>query len=232
MLFIVNNLLDAATLSRIGLLIHRGTFVDGSVTVKLPKTMKHNLEFQIGEPYALIAELLNAAIDSSEMVANRLLPRYRTNPILNKYEAGMFYKNHIDGPIQGGASQAGRLPGRFGQSFVRTDYSMTVFLSDPDKYDGGELEIRILDETKLIKLPAGSALCYTTGLYHAVRPVTRGSRLAAVYWFQSLIRDLHVRRVIWEQYELQRSLLSSGHLEFAERAASVRENLVRYLADV
>jgi PKHD-type hydroxylase len=144
----------------------------------------------------------------------------------------MFYRSHTDAPIQGAHTQLGRTPGRFGQNFVRTDYSMTLFLAAPESYDGGELELRFCDEVRRVKLRAGSAVCYSTGIPHSVCQVTRGSRIAAIYWFQSLIRDPHVRRVIWDQYELEQALLECGQTELALRASDVRKNLIRYLAEV
>jgi PKHD-type hydroxylase len=81
-------------------------------------------------------------------------------------------------------------------------------------------------------LKAGGAVCYSTGIPHSVRPITRGSRVAAIYWFQTLIRNVQVRRELWEQYLLEEELKAAGLLNLAEKAASVRNNLVRYLADV
>src|SRR6202011_846624 len=106
------------------------------------------------------------------------------------------------------------------------------FLTEPDTYDGGELELRLLEEAKPIKLRAGSAVCYATGIPHSVRQITRGSRIAAIYWFQSLIRDVQLRHEIWEQYQLEERLQHSGQRELAAMAGSIRANMVRYLAEL
>jgi PKHD-type hydroxylase len=232
MYFIVENLLGAQELARVQSLIGDAKFIDGKATANLAKSRKHNLEMEVGESYANVAELLNSAVDQSSKLNMRLIPRFRSQPIVSRYDAGMFFTEHIDAPIQGRITQVGRSPGRFGQNFVRTDYSMTLFLGNPGSYDGGELELRVFEDTKLIKLQAGSAVCYSTGIPHSVRPITRGERFAAIYWFQSLIRDVQIRRLHWDLYVLEEKLQQNGQRDFAEQAASIRNNLLRYTADV
>lgn len=232
MLFVIDNLLSPGTVQRISRLIGKATFIDGRATAGVSRDVKNNREMGVSEIYLELTETLEQAIESSVKINMRVLPRFRTNPIINRYDVGMFYAEHIDEPIQGRVTQVGRTPGRFGQSFLRTDYSMTVFLSDPGDYDGGELDLRLLEDRKLVKLPAGSAVCYSTGIRHSVRPVTRGTRVAAIYWFQSLIRDVQLRKEVWEQYCLEESLNLAGQQELALKASTIRSNLIRYLADV
>lgn len=232
MFFIVDDILSGNEIEHATRLIKQARFVDGVLTTRgLAKGTKHNREMEVSETYLSLNELLDRALDSSAKVNIRLQPRFRTNPVVNKYDIGMFYAEHIDTPIQGGVTQFGRSPGRFGQNFLRTDYSMTLFLTDPTAYDGGELQLQLLGETKLVKLRAGSAVCYSTGIAHSVRPVTRGSRVAAIYWFQSFIRNVQLRSEIWEQYLLEEELKKVGHPELAAKAAAIRLNMVRYLAE-
>jgi PKHD-type hydroxylase len=231
--FIVDDILTVADLRRAQTLIGQAKFVDGLVTAAGPgKRLKANVEMEVSERYLSLVELLDRAIESSDELGMRLFPRFRTNPIVNRYDVGMFYDVHVDAPIQGGTTQFGRASGRFGQNFIRTDYSMTLFLSDPSTYDGGELELRLHGEAKRIKLRAGSAVCYSTGIPHCVHTVTKGTRIAAIYWFQSLIRDVQVRSVIWEQYLLERQLRTAGLEEHAQKAATIRSNLIRYMAEL
>lgn len=234
MFFAIEGILDSAQLDRAQQLVRSAKFVNGAVTAPGYATgkVKNNQEMEVSESYLSLTDLLNRAVDTNPVVDKRLQPRFRTNPIVNRYGVGMFYGEHIDAPIQGGVTQLGRSPGRFGQNFLRTDYSMTLFLTDPLEYDGGELELRVFEQSKLITLKAGGAVCYSTGIPHSVRPITRGSRVAAIYWFQTLIRNVQVRRELWEQYLLEEELKAAGLLNLAEKAASVRNNLVRYLADV
>lgn len=234
MLFIVEDLLSQSDLVRAQRFIDQSRFIQGAATA--PEYAKHgvknNKEMEVSQNYLSLVQLLDQAVDLSPTVNFRVQPRFRSNPIVNRYDAGMFYDEHIDAPIQGGTTQFGRTPGRFGQSFMRTDFSMTLFLSDPASYDGGELELKVFGDVKGFKLRAGSAVCYATGIPHSVKAVSRGSRIAAVYWFQSLIRSAQVRDELWEQYCLERDLRAAGQLQLANRAANVRNNLMRYLAEL
>jgi PKHD-type hydroxylase len=233
MFFVANDILSALDLERARRLIGQAKFIDGVISARgAAQDTKKNREMEVSGSYVELAELLDQAVDSSEKINLRLFPRYRTNPIFNRYDTGMFYAEHVDAPIQGMVTQFGRSAGRFGQSFMRTDYSMTLFLSDPDTYDGGELELRIFGESRLIKLRAGSAICYSTGIPHSVRLVTRGYRVAAIYWFQSLIRNIQLRAQLWEQYSLEKELNERGQKDLAMKAATIRNNMVRYLAEL
>jgi PKHD-type hydroxylase len=111
------------------------------------------------------------------------MPRGVTPPTFNRYDPGMTYGRHVDNPLMG----AGRL---------RTDLSVTVFLSDLDSYDGGELCIESDLDVRRVRLPAGDAVIYPSGLVHWVEPVTRGVRIAAIAWIQSVIRDHAMRQVV------------------------------------
>ena len=229
MMFTIPNLLNPSDLDRVQGLIKGARFIDGRVTNDSPE--KANLEMEVGEPYLKMVQILSQAIESSEKVMYRVIPRYRTTPLINRYDPGMQYKEHIDFPIQGGQTQMGRSQGRYGAQFVRTDYSMTLFLSDPKTYDGGELEIRALEDPVAVKLSAGSAVVYATGVPHRVLPVTRGSRLAAICWFQSAIRDINLRRVVWDQHRLCEEL-RRARSELTEHAKAVKHNLIRYLSEI
>lgn len=230
---VVNDILSAIDLERVRRLLGQAKFIDGVISAQgMAKDTKNNREMEVSEDYVELTQLLDQAVDSSEKINLRIFPRYRTNPIFNRYDTGMFYGEHVDVPIQGGITQFGRSAGRFGQNFIRTDYSMTLFLSDPNTYDGGELELRLFGDSKLIKLRAGSAVCYSTGIPHSVRPVTRGSRVAAIYWFQSLIRNVQLRAELWDQYCLEKALVKLGQEDLAAKAATIRNNMVRYLAEL
>jgi PKHD-type hydroxylase len=232
MFFFVENLLQERELAVVQKLVRSAEYVDGRVTADSSGEVKRNAEMAADESYLQLLEILDRAIERSNKLEKRLLPRYRVPPIINKYEPGMFFREHVDAPIQGGRNQLGRAPGRYGQNFIRTDYSMTLFLNDPSEYDGGELELKVDERPALVKLPAGSAVCYQTGIPHSVRPVSRGSRIAAIYWFQSLIRDPSLRRTIWDLDCLSEKLKAAGNDALAEEADSIRSNFIRYLAEI
>jgi PKHD-type hydroxylase len=115
---------------------------------------------------------------------------------------------------------------------VRTDISCTVFLSDPDSYDGGELTIAETYGEQSIKLPAGSIVIYPGTSLHEVKPVIRGERLACFFWIESLVRSDEQRRLL---YELDMSILSLrdqyGELPEAVTQTGVYHNLLRMWAD-
>jgi PKHD-type hydroxylase len=233
MFFTIENVLSESDLAEVQALVKNATFSDGLKTApRLKHATKNNLQMDVGEDYLAVVELINRAVDGCEGITNRVFPKQRVNPVINRFDEGMYYREHIDFPIQGQHTQMGRMPGRVGNNLLRTDYSMTLFLTRPEEYDGGELQLDVNDRMEKIKLPAGSAVCYQTGIPHSVACVTRGMRICAIYFFQSFIRDIGVRRTLWDLYRFGRELDCSGHGQIATKADSIRHNLVRYLADI
>jgi PKHD-type hydroxylase len=110
-------------------------------------------------------------------------------PMFNRYEGGGHYGNHVDNAIQ--------LDGRIG-SRVRTDVSTTVFLCEPDEYEGGELIVEDTYGTHEVKLGAGDAIVYPATSLHRVMPVTRGARVASFLWTQSMVRDDWQRHMLFD----------------------------------
>ena len=137
-------------------------------------------------------------------------PRYMTRPIISRYEEGMFYKEHTDFPVanflHSAASPAHRGLAPVGTNYVRTDMSITLFLSDPDSYNGGELTFSNAGEVQRYKLPAGSAILYPTGVPHSVSMVTRGIRTAAIFWVQSMFPNESQRLAVTQAYHLHNSV--------------------------
>jgi PKHD-type hydroxylase len=115
---------------------------------------------------------------------NRVYP-----PLFNRYEGGMHFGSHVDGAIR-------LVPGH--GTRVRTDVSITVFLTPPEDYDGGELVIEDTYGVQEVKLPAGHAIVYPATSLHQVRPVTRGMRVSSFFWAQSLVRDDTRRSLLFD----------------------------------
>lgn len=132
------------------------------------------------------------------------LPLKVLPPLFNRYAGGGTYGEHVDNAIRA-------LPGTTHR--VRTDISATLFLADPADYDGGELDILDTFGTQSIKLPAGHLVIYPGTSVHRVRPVTRGARLAAVFWIQSLVAADGRRRMLWDLDQAVQSLTATnaGH---------------------
>ncbi len=171
-----------------------------------------------------IRAMVLAALDRSPLFFSAALPKRVFPPRLNRYGGDSnYYGNHIDGAV--------RYMPDTGQR-VRTDVSCTLFLSDPESYDGGELCIADTFGEQSVKLPAGHIVLYPGTSLHQVKPVTRGYRLACFFWMESMVRSDEQRRLL---YELDMNLLAmrQKHGDSAETTAltGVYHNLLRMWAD-
>jgi PKHD-type hydroxylase len=126
------------------------------------------------------------ALRRSGAFISATLPCRITEPMFNRYAAGMHYGSHVDNAVM------------YQPQPLRSDISVTVFLSAPEEYDGGELLIDEIAVRQKVKLAAGSALIYPSTSLHRVEPVTRGERLASIIWIQSLVRDPAQRRILFD----------------------------------
>jgi len=141
---------------------------------------KHNLQLPESSSVAKeLGELVLSALRRNEEFLAAALPLKVFPPLFNRYDVGRSFGAHVDNAIR--FSSAG--------ARYRTDVSCTLFLSDPGDYDGGELVIEGPHGEQRVKLPAGDAVVYPASSVHRVEPVTRGSRLAAFFWIQSMVRD-------------------------------------------
>lgn len=136
-----------------------------------------NAEMVSGVTKSKIAEIAFAAIARDDGFRDFVFPKHSTSIIVSRTEVGQGFKVHHDMPTNG-------------------DYSTTIFLSDPQSYEGGELTMFLAGEERKFALPAGHALTYNTGIPHCVKEVVRGIRYAIVFWTSSLIRDPHWREII------------------------------------
>jgi PKHD-type hydroxylase len=155
-----------------------------------------------------------------------------TRPIISRYEVGMFYKGHVDKPVMNFMeNKSGLMP--LGNNYVRSDLSMTLFLSDSASYDGGELSFEAPFSSVKVKLDAGSAVLYPTGSRHQVLPITRGVRYAAIFWIQTMFPVEAHRQAVFNAHQLTRLIKdlpadSKAH----ELAQENFFNLARILAEV
>ena len=143
-------------------------------------------------------------------------------PFYAKYTEGMFYGNHIDDPVMGPPNQR-----------YRTDISITIFLNEPEEYDGGELVISTTFGEQKIKLSAGNAVLYPSSSTHQVAEVTRGERLVAVTWLQSTIRDAAKREILYNLSQARETLIkkSPDSIEL-EQLSNSYVNLLRMWSDI
>jgi PKHD-type hydroxylase len=171
--------------------LEEARWVDGRVTAghQSAKT-KNNL--QIPETAPELAELRGIvlrALDASPLFMSATLPSQVFPPLFNRYDAGMRFGAHVDNAVR-------PLPGGGGR--IRTDISATLFLSEPEEYDGGELMIEDTYGAHSVKLPAGHMVVYPASSLHQVTPITRGSRWASFFWIQSIIRDDAARTTLFD----------------------------------
>lgn len=181
---------------------------------------------QLAEDDPLAAQLGDLILDrlgrSSRFVA-AALPLKVLPPRFNRYAGGGSYGDHVDNAIF-------RVPGT--PHRIRSDLSATLFLSDPDAYDGGELVIGGAADSPRVKLPAGHMLLYSASTVHRVTPVTRGVRLAAFFWVQSLVRDDGRRAMLLELDDAIQALTPAqpDHPALV-RLTGLYHNLLRHWAD-
>jgi PKHD-type hydroxylase len=170
-----------------------------------------------------LGEMVLAALDRNPLFLSAALPLKIVPPLFNRYEGGETYGSHVDGAVR-------TVPGT--PHRVRTDLSATVFLSGPEDYDGGELVIDDTFGAHRVKLPAGSMILYPGSSLHRVEPVTRGTRFAAFFWIESMVRDDGRRRLL---FDLDRSVQEiAGTLPDSQAVAqlyNVYHNLLRQWAD-
>jgi PKHD-type hydroxylase len=150
------------------------------------------------------------------------LPLHAASPLYARSRPGMSYGDHLDDPIMGTDGV-----------MYRSDVAVTVFLSAPDEYDGGELVIRMPSGEQVVKLPAGDAVLYPAGTLHHVAPVVRGERLVAVTWVQSMVRDAARRELLYGLNAARETLLQAAPeaVETAQVNAAYL-NLFRMWADL
>ena len=170
-----------------------GAWVDGRVTAgHQGAIVKRNL--QIAEDSPLARELgatVLAALERHPLFLSAALPARVYPPMFNRYDAadGMHFGRHVDGAVR-------LVPGTGIK--LRTDVSATLFLSAPDEYEGGELQIDDTYGTHSVKLPAGDLVLYPATSLHRVTPVTKGARLASFFWVQSMVRDDAQRALLFD----------------------------------
>lgn len=161
---------------------HAGdAWVDGRATAGWSGApVKHNRQIAEHTPLAReLGDVVLAAIERNPLFISAALPNQVYPPLFNRYEGGMTFGAHVDGAVR-------VLPNGVK---LRTDVSVTLFLSAPGEYDGGELVVEDAYGAQEVKLPAGDMIVYPATSLHQVKPVTRGARVASFFWVQSLVRS-------------------------------------------
>lgn len=185
--------------------------------------VKRNLQLPEASPVRReLGEMVLAALRAHPLYHAAVLPLRTLPPRFNRYEGGGEYGFHIDGAVMGAGDDI----------HIRSDVSVTLFLAEPEEYDGGELIVSDTYGEHEVKLPAGDAIVYPSSSLHRVTPVTRGARVASFFWVQSMVRDDGVRRLLLEMDTAIRKLSADG----ADQASilqltGVYHNLLRRWAE-
>ena len=197
-------------------------FVDGSATAGVyARTVKRNQQLENSPETQKLQEFVMQALMRSVEFERFAFPRNMKPIMFSRYEPGMEYGTHVDNAVM-----SGRPP-------VRSDVSLTLFLSEPDTYDGGELTIQTLTGDEQIKLPAGAIVTYPSSTLHRVAPVTRGVRVAAVTWVQSMIRDPSCREILFDLEATRRSIFETqGKTREFDLISKCFANLMRKWAEI
>jgi PKHD-type hydroxylase len=201
MLLEIPNVLNEAQLSKVHEVLREARFVDGRLTAGMAaKRVKNNEEMQQEpERMQLLIRIIMSSLGHNATFRSAVLPHRVADPIIARYQPEMTYGDHVDDPIMGSSGP------RF-----RTDVSMTIFLHEPDSYDGGELVVRTSFGPKKVKLPAGHAVIYPSSSVHHVAKVTRGERLVVLAWVQSYVRDPARRELLYELDQAREQLLKQA----------------------
>lgn len=226
MLIVVPDLLQGESLHSVRSLIEGAQWVDGNVTSGHQSALaKRNMQLPEDAPEAQQAgQIVLDALGKSPLFIAAALPLKVFPPLFNSYAGGQAFGVHVDNAVRIQAGTGFR---------VRSDLSVTVFLEDPESYDGGELTVETHFGVQQVKLPAGHAVLYPSSSLHRVEPVTRGRRLASFFWLQSMVRDDAARQMLFDlDSSIQALAVDRGHDDAQViRLTGVYHNLLRRWAD-
>ncbi len=178
-----------------------------------------------GETSRSLGRRVVKALTANPLFIAAAVPLHIFPPLFNCYRPGKFFGEHVDNCIRGDHLTGLR---------IRTDISGTLFLSEPEEYDGGELVIDDYYGSHRVKLPAGHLVLYPATSLHMVTPVTRGARISSFFWLQSMIKDAHARRLTFDLDNVLQELVERLGRNDPEvrKLTNIYHNLVRYWADV
>ncbi len=229
MLIQIPSVLDATQLQEFRQQLDSAEWVDGRISAGyLAKQVKHNRQLSDDNPLGKkLGEVILRSLQRNSLFSVAALPLRILPPLFNCHESGNTYGRHVDGAIR-------PIPGSMHR--IRTDLSSTLFLSDPASYDGGEL---VIDDTlgpREVKLAAGDMVLYPGTSVHQVRPVTRGKRLASFFWIQSMVREDHKRKILFDLDTAIQRVAGTGNPNSAAGPATelsgVYHNLLRLWAEL
>ncbi|MGH8125972.1 MAG: Fe2+-dependent dioxygenase [Rhodanobacteraceae bacterium] len=224
MILLIPDMLTAAEVDTIRTGLKTAIYEDGATTAGgAAREVKHNQQMsRRSQEYERLADIIRTAYLRNGLLQTALLPASATYVIFNRYSLGMEYGPHVDAPLMGSQGK-----------FLRTDIALTLFLSSPDSYVGGEL---VTDSGGGIghkfKEKAGSAITYPANTLHHVAPVTQGTRDDAILWVQSLVRDPLERELLWDLEQAEQDIYRrEGRNAAFDAINRAHKNLLRRWAE-
>jgi PKHD-type hydroxylase len=205
--------------------IDAAEWVDGKVTAGFQSArIKDNMQIPEGHPAAReIGDMILGALQQNPLFMSAALPLKVYPPMFNRYSGGQAFGTHVDNAIR----QVPGTPHR-----VRTDLSATLFLTDPNDYDGGELVVEDTYGIHRVKLPAGHMILYPATSLHYVEPVTRGARVSSFFWIQSMVRSDSQRTLLFDlDTAIQRLTDDAPDHPATVQLTGVYHNLLRQWTD-
>lgn len=221
----IPGVLNADEVAQFRAQLEQAPWIDGRATVgNQGAQVKNNQQVDTQSPlYATLQASVLQAVNQHPLFFAAALPRQISSPLFNRYQQQETYGFHVDGAVRS-HPQIG---------WMRTDLSATLFLSDPDSYEGGELVVNDTYGQHSVKLPAGDLVLYPSSSLHCVTPVTAGVRVASFMWIQSMIRDDKKRAML---FDLDRNIqtLRARHGESDEVLSllNLYHNLLREWSEI
>lgn len=225
MLLAIPDVLSAAQVAQAREILAAAEWVDGKVTAGHQSARaKDNQQLPEGSAAARqLGEIILNALGQNALFISAALPRHVFPPLFNRYLGGQSFGTHVDNAIR-------QVPGTGHR--IRTDLSATLFLAQPEEYDGGELVVEDTFGVHSVKLPAGGMVLYPASSLHHVRPVTRGARLASFFWIQSMVKDDAERTLLFDlDTAIQRVNHDAPENPAAVQLTGIYHNLVRRWAE-
>jgi len=216
---ILRSLLPEDVVAKLRAALKPELFQPGAGTASgLSKAAKDNLQLTCADPVGReCANVVVRALQSNDLFNSVALPVKITPPMFSLYRESMAYGLHVDSALMYNDGKA-----------IRTDLSMTLFLTPPEEYDGGELVFNPPGSaTHMAKLPAGSAIIYPSTTLHEVASLTRGSRLACVLWIQSAVREQSQRDLLAEIDKVRAAIDGNDMAQSKKGLVLIKQNLLR-----
>ena len=227
MLVCVPNVLSKSDVAAFRGLMDAADWEDGRSTAGAQSALVNNNEQlpPAGEIARQLGDRVISALTANPLFLSAAIPLKIFPPLFNRYGVGHTFGIHVDNAVRGDHLTGLR---------IRTDLSITLFLSEPEDYDGGELVVEDYYGSHSVKLPAGDLVLYPASSLHMVTPVTRGTRVASFLWMQSMIRDAHARSMIFDLDTTIQVLCERLGRDDPEtvRLTGIYHNLIRFWAEV